>query len=71
MPNPKTDKKGFSTSNPDQERDIAGKGGPAIGEGIPDDKHNAPSPYDEDTQTQLAAKSAEQEKKDKRGKDEE
>jgi len=28
MPNPKTDKQGYSTSNPDEERDIAGKGVP-------------------------------------------
>jgi hypothetical protein len=71
MPNPKTDKKGFSTSNPDKERDIAGKGGPSVGEGIPDDKHKAARPYDEDTQSQLAAKSAEQKKKTQQDKDEE
>jgi len=63
MPDPKTDKQGYSTSNADEERDIAGKGGPAIGPGIPDDKHDVPHPYDEDIQTQLAAKSTE--KKDK------
>jgi hypothetical protein len=71
MPNSKTDKQGFSTSNPDQERDIAGKGGPSIGEGIPDDKHQPPHPYDKDTQTQVAAKSAEQKKKSQQNKDEE
>ena len=72
MPNPKTDKQGFSTTNADKERDIAGKGGPAVGEGIPDDKHGVSHPYDEDTQTQLAAKSAEQKKKTERqNKDEE
>lgn len=42
--NLKTDKKSFSTSNPDKERDIADKDGPAIGEGIPDNKHQAPRP---------------------------
>jgi len=72
MPNPKTDKQGFNTSNPDQERDIAGKGGPSVGEGIPDDKHAVPQSYDDDTQTQLAAKSAGQKKKkQQRDKDEE
>jgi len=57
MPNEKTDSKGAATQNADQERDIAGKGGPAIGAGIPDDKHAIPHPYDEDLQTQIAAKS--------------
>ena len=72
MPNEKTDKEGFSTLNPDKERDVAGKSGPEVGPGIPDDKHAAPQPYDEDTQTQLAAKSTEQKKKTKqRDKDEE
>jgi hypothetical protein len=72
MPNPKTDKQGFSTSNADEERDIAGKGGPAVGPGIPDNKQAAPASYVEDTQTQLAAQSAEQKKKNKqRDKDEE
>jgi hypothetical protein len=72
MPDPKVDKQGFSTSNADEERDIAGKGGPAIGPGIPDDKHTAPASYAEDTQSQLAAKSAEQKKKtQQRDKDEE
>ena len=27
MPNEKTDRQGYNTSNPDEERDIAGKGG--------------------------------------------
>jgi hypothetical protein len=72
MPNEKTDKEGFSTLNPDQERDVAGKGGPEAGSGIPDDKHAVPHPYDEDTQTQLAAKSTERKKKtQQRDKDEE
>lgn len=57
MPNDKTDSKGYSTSNADQERDVAGKGGPAIGTGIPDDKHGIAAPYDSDLQTQIAAKS--------------
>jgi len=57
MPNEKTDRQGYNTSNPDEERDIAGKGGPAIGLGNPTDKHRAPTPYDADLQTQIAAKS--------------
>jgi hypothetical protein len=64
MPNPKTDKEGFNTSNPDQERDMAAKGGPTTGPGQPDSKHAVPAPYNDDTQTQLAAKSTEKEKKE-------
>ena len=71
MPNPKVDKPGFSTSNADEERDIAGKGGPAIGEGIPDSKHGIPHPYDEDIQTQLAAKSTGKKSKTRKKEDEE
>ena len=56
MPNKKTDSKGAATQNADQERDIAGKGGPAIGAGIPNAKHAIAHPYDEDLQTQIAAK---------------
>ncbi|HEY6975508.1 MAG TPA: hypothetical protein VH396_04425 [Chitinophagaceae bacterium] len=66
MPNPKTDKQGFNTSNADEERDMAAKGGPTTSLGQPDDKHAVPAPYDDDTQTQLAAKSTEKKKqKDK------
>lgn len=57
MPNSKTDNKGFSTTNADQQRDIAGKGGPALGEGTPDNRHATSKPYNEDLQTQIAAKS--------------
>jgi hypothetical protein len=65
MPNPKTDKEGFSTLNADEERDQAAKGGPMTGPGQADDKHAVPAPYDDDTQTQLAAKSTKKkEKKD-------
>ena len=56
MPNKKTDSKGFSTNNQDVERDIAGKGGPTLGTGNPDDAHGISHPYDEDLQTQIAAK---------------
>jgi len=57
MPNPKTDAGGFSTSNADEERDMGAKGGPTTSLGSPDDKHGIPAPYDEDLQTQIAAKS--------------
>lgn len=65
MPNPKTDSKGFSTENADEERDLASKGGPAAGLGIPDDKHAIVHPYDEDLQTQIAAKGKKKENRDK------
>ena len=57
MPNQRTDKQGFSTVNPDEERDMASKGGPTTSLGNADNAHDVPHPYDEDTQTQLAAKS--------------
>ena len=56
MPNSKTDSKGFSTENADTERDNGAKGGPSIGAGIPDSHHGISRPYDEDLQTQIAAK---------------
>jgi hypothetical protein len=57
MPNNETDSSGFNTKNADQERDLAAKGGPTTGTGIPDDKHGIAAPYDSDLQTQIAAKS--------------
>jgi len=65
IPNPKTDKLGYATSNPDEERDMGAKGGPTISLGQPDDRHTAAKPYEEDTQTQLAAKSTEKKNKTK------
>jgi hypothetical protein len=62
MPNEKTDKRGYSTMNSDQERDLAAKGGPTAGLGIADDGHDVSHPYDDDTLTQLAAKSTEKKK---------
>lgn len=56
MPNQKTDKQGFSTLNQDQERDNAAKGGPMAGPGNADNQHGSHKPYDEDLQTQIAAK---------------
>jgi hypothetical protein len=63
MPNPKTDKSGFSTSNADEERDMGAKGGPSTSLGRPDDKHGISAPYDSDLQTQIAAKGKSKKKK--------
>ena len=62
MPDKRTDKQGFSTMKPDEERDMAAKGGPTTSLGNADDAHDVPHPYDEDTQTQLAAKSTKKKK---------
>ena len=62
MPDQRTDKQGFSTMNPDEERDMASKGGPTTSLGNADNAHDVPHPYDEDTQTQLAAKSTKKKK---------
>ncbi|MEX6689083.1 hypothetical protein QTN47_16360 [Danxiaibacter flavus] len=56
MPNTKTDKLGFSTENPDTQRNIAAKG-PSQGVGKADSHHAVGHPYDEDLQTQITAKS--------------
>ena len=56
MPNEKTDRKGFASNESDQERDMAAKGGPSTSLGKSDDKHRVVKPYDEDLQTQIAAK---------------
>jgi hypothetical protein len=56
MPNEKTDRKGFASSQADQERDMAAKGGPSTSLGKADSKHRVVSPYNEDLQTQIAAK---------------
>lgn len=55
MPNEKTDSLGFSTENPDMQRDMAAKGGPTTTLGNADSKHTAATPATSDTQTQLAA----------------
>ena len=44
---------------------MAAKGGPMTAPGNPDNKHGISQPYNEDTQTQLAAKSTENKNKDK------
>jgi hypothetical protein len=69
MPNEKTDRRGGVTPTPDQERDLAGKEGPMTKSGNPDNKHRVPSPYDDDLQTQIAAKSNKDRTKDKTDKD--
>ena len=56
MSNRKTDSSGFATQNPDKQRDDAAKGGPVTGPGNPDNRHAVSSPYNEDLQTQIAAK---------------
>jgi len=53
----KKDQQAYSTVNADEQKDLAAKGGPSVGLGIPDDKHGVSAPYDSDIQTQLAAKS--------------
>lgn len=64
MPNTKVDQQGYSTVNADEERDMGAKGGPSTSLGSPDDKHGISHPYDEDIQTQLAAKSTQNKKKE-------
>jgi hypothetical protein len=63
MANTRKDQNAYSTVNGDEERDMAAKGGPTTTLGIADDKHGISHPYDEDIQTQLAAKSTENKNK--------
>jgi hypothetical protein len=69
MPNSKTDSKGFSTENSDMERDNGAKGGPSIGAGIPDSHHGISHPYNEDLQTQIAAKGGKRKAKEQKDKE--
>jgi hypothetical protein len=62
MPDTRTDPQGFSSVNSDEERDMGAKGGPTTSLGTADDKHDIPHPYDDDIQTQLAAKSTKNKK---------
>jgi hypothetical protein len=66
MPDNKIDQQGYAAVNADEERDLAAKGGPTSGLGIPDDKHGIEHPYDEDIQTQLAAASTKNKKEEPR-----
>ncbi len=63
MPDTSKDQQSYSTVNPDEERDMGAKGGPSTTLGIPNDAHGISHPYDEDIQTQLAAKSTENKNK--------
>ena len=63
MADSKKDQRGYSTVNADEERDLGAKGGPTTSLGVADDAHDVPHPYDDDTQTQLAAKSTENKNK--------
>ena len=56
MATTKTDNNNLGQPGNDQQRDLGAKGGPATGLGSPDAKHHISRPYDEDIQTQLAAK---------------
>ncbi|HLX93091.1 MAG TPA: hypothetical protein VKR32_15510 [Puia sp.] len=56
MPDTKTDNNNYGKIGNDLQRDLGAKGGPASGLGSPDAKHSISRPYDEDIQTQLAAK---------------
>jgi len=69
MPNDKKDQQAYSTVNADEQRDMAAKGGPTTSLGIADDAHDVPHPYDEDIQTQLAAKSTENKNRNKKSKE--
>ncbi len=55
MPNEKTDSLGFSTENPDQQRDMAAKGGPTTTLGKANSKHVASTPATSDTQTEITS----------------
>jgi hypothetical protein len=66
MPNPKSDSNNYGIRSEDQERDLGAKGGASSGLGSPDAKHSISRPYDEDLQTQLAAKSKNRKKKEKK-----
>lgn len=68
MPNSKTDKQGLSTENADRQRDLGAKGGPATGVGNGRNTHGVSAPYNEDIQTQIAAKSKNKKHKEQREK---
>ena len=64
MPNPKSDTNNYGQRSEDGERDLGAKGGPTSGLGSPDDKHSISQPYNEDLQTQIAAKGKNKKKED-------
>jgi hypothetical protein len=53
----------YSTLSDDIQRDLAAKEGPSEPLGTADDNHYIPHPYNDDIQTQLAAKSTEKKNK--------
>lgn len=55
----------YSTLSDDIQRDLAAKEGPSEPLGTADDNHEIPHPYNEDIQTQLAAKSTAKKNKDR------
>lgn len=57
MANDRKDSNEYSTLNDDVQNDNAAKEGPSTPLGRADDDHPITHPYDEDIQTQLAAKS--------------
>ena len=66
MADKKTDQQGYSTVNADEERDMGAKGGPTTSLGTAGNAQDVPHPYDDDIQTQLAAKSTENKKHDEK-----
>lgn len=62
MADNKTNQRGYSSVNADEERDMGAKGGPTTSLGVTNDAQDVPHPYDDDIQTQLAAKSTENKK---------
>lgn len=62
MPENENNTNGYAARNDDEQEDMAAKGGPTTTLGQADAKHSIPHPYDDDTQTQLAAKSTEKKK---------
>jgi hypothetical protein len=56
MQDKKIDSNDYGPQSNESERDLAAKGGPTTGLGNPDGKHPISKPYDEDLQTQIAAK---------------
>ena len=57
MANDRRDSNEYSTLSDDIQNDLAAKEGPSTPLGRADDNHDIPHPYNDDIQTQLAAKS--------------
>jgi len=57
MANDRKDSNEYSTLSDDIQNDLAAKEGPSTPLGRADDNHDIPHPYNDDIQTQLAAKS--------------